>query len=653
MAKQKVMFYTLDNHVIVTDIDLSGYTEAQKRDELKRMQDYFLQYKYNDICLNFNDRNSKPTEQKKILSLMDGANTSFVNVYVKGFDYTKNRSAYKNSVEANNFPSNVKKPNTLHFDYSFDDFTVPEFVKNLGFKIEPKEIFTNVDIDAPDFDEKFRQQKTFMQVFTANRRILVHRQHYKFAPADYVRLRRMITDYEALTPKPDIKHYCSNIRNPREHKLFRIYAQEVSHINKMKTFLHHEFHHIKNRMVFEAMMCKPDFKRLSAENTYRMEVENERSAYLSQTVEAINIYLQKGNSDDYSMFDSFSEFLVDKIKTMSPEQKVEFLTDMDKVVNLSIDRFESTRREYYDENQFINSTKANLSVQPLDVPEDLSGEQYKLIRSAYYSVAVYNPATGRREIRNLSKYIRPEKEVRINAEEKAQIIKPAKEELRQKKNKFVKDSHALGVNPALLDEARAFMLKSIRSPRIISEVQTLNVADLAEGKPQIDEHHSEYKSPTQPSAPEPVADDKADWSDELQKYWKSFDGYKEISKNNVEYSFSIKNQKVSYTSKGSVRLDSSCKYEMYKRLVEEPSSAKKAVRFEDSLSKEQALMLYVACVNGGRRMRGAIPSDLSAIDSITSIPKAELDKFKAKISPSSSLVGSASVVRPALRSHGR
>ena len=46
-------------------------------------------------------------------------------------------------------------------------------------------------------------------------------------------------------------------------------------------------------------------------------------------------------------------------------------------------------------------------------------------------------------------------------------------------------------------------------------------------------------------------------------------------------------------------------------------------------------MLYVACINNGRRMRGAIPRDLSKIDTLTTIPKTERDKFKAKITPPS------------------
>ena len=115
----------------------------------------------------------------------------------------------------------------------------------------------------------------------------------------------------------------------------------------------------------------------------------------------------------------------------------------------------------------------------------------------------------------------------------------------------------------------------------------------------------------------------------MQKYWSGFEGYKETAKNNEEYSFKIKNQAVKYTSPNNVKMGKTCHYEMYKRLIEEPSNAKATIRFENTLSEDQALMLYVACVNAGRKMRGNIPTDLSKIDSMITIPQAERDKFKS------------------------
>jgi hypothetical protein len=199
--------------------------------------------------------------------------------------------------------------------------------------------------------------------------------------------------------------------------------------------------------------------------------------------------------------------------------------------------------------------------------------------------------------------------------------------LQDKLDDFHKDSQGKDLN--LLEEARTFYRRQMRTPRIIAEAQTINVADLVDGKARPDDHNPA------PTPPMPVADDKAGWSDELQKYWSKFEGYKQSNKNDNEYSFAIKNQDVCYTAENKVNLSQNCKYEMYDRLVKEPSGAKRAILFKDTLSEEQALMLYVACVNNGRKMRGVLPKDLSLVETMEAIPQAERDKFKALTSQTS------------------
>ena len=625
MPAQKIMFHTKDNGLIVADVDFSAYNESRRRAELNRWQHYFLQFTYDEISQKSHNPDSIPASELDFFSAIDPKNTSFIRKYMHPFNYTKNRAAYGNYVEPANFAAQVMKPHTLHFDYSLSEDAIPEFVKNLGFQIIPVEIEENINIDDPNFDDEFAKQKVRMQVSSKERRVQIYRYHYNFPPADYARLRRMINDYENLSPKPDVLEYRNSIANYRERKLFSVYAKEKNYLKNIETMAFHEFHHIKNLMVFNGIFLKDNAKRLTAENTYRLEVENERSAYLAETIECINRYLKGGNLDDYSAFDNFCQDLPDELQTMTDAQKVAYLSDMDKIVNWSLEHFDEVKREFYDKNQFNDTTKIHLLSQPFDLPEDVSGEQFRLMRSAYYSIAVYNPATGRTETRSLSHYIKPENEVQITAENIADIIEPAKQKYESKKQDFITDSNTAGVDANLLDEARAAMRHSLRAPHVISEAQTINVADLVEGKPLADEHN--------PTPSPHIPDDKADWSDDLQKYWSKFEGYKETAKNNAEYSFKIKNQAVKYTSQNQVTMGKTCHYEMYKRLVEEPSSAKKTVRFENTLSEEQALMLYVACVNSGRKMRGDIPTDLSKIETMVTIPQAERDKFKALTTP--------------------
>lgn len=644
MPTQKVMFHTKDNGLIVADIDFSAYSETRRRVELNRWQHYFLQFTYDEISQKHKNPDSIPDAELDFFSAIDTKNTKFIRKYMHPFNYTKNRAAYGNYVEPANFAPEVLKPHTLHFDYSLPEDAIPEFVKNLGFQIIPVEREENIDVDASNFEDELAKQKVRMQVSSEKRIVQIYRYHYIFPPADYARLRRMINDYENLSPKPDILEYRNSIANHRERRLFNVYAKEKHYLKNIETMAFHEFHHIKNRMVFNGIFLKDKAKRLTPENTYRLEVENERSAYLAETMECINRYLKGGNLDDYSAFDNFCQDLPDELQTMTDAQKVAYLTDMDKIVNWSLEHFEATKRKFYDKNQFNDTTKNYLCAQPFDLPEDVSGEQFRLMRSAYYSIAVYNPATGRTETRSLSHYIKPENEVQITAKNIADIIEPAKQKYESKKQDFITASNTAGVDANLLDEARAAMRHSLRAPHVISEAQTINVADLVEGKPLADEH-----TPT--SSPH-IPDDNAGWSDELQKYWSGFEGYKETAKNNEEYSFKIKNQAVKYTSPNNVKMGKTCHYEMYKRLLEEPSKANATVRFENTLSEDQALMLYVACVNSGRKMRGNIPTDLSKIDSMITIPQAERDKFKSLTTPPASRATTRNIIT-ARRVHTR
>ena len=48
----------------------------------------------------------------------------------------------------------------------------------------------------------------------------------------------------------------------------------------------------------------------------------------------------------------------------------------------------------------------------------------------------------------------------------------------------------------------------------------------------------------------------------------------------------------------------------------------------DTLSREQALTLYIACINYGRKPVGAVPTDLSGIENLQGIPPEEMNRFR-------------------------
>ena len=58
--------------------------------------------------------------------------------------------------------------------------------------------------------------------------------------------------------------------------------------------------------------------------------------------------------------------------------------------------------------------------------------------------------------------------------------------------------------------------------------------------------------------------------------------------------------------------------------------------FKDTLTKEQALKLYVACVNNNRQMKGALPKDFSQLVNLKGIPAEDLKKCQQSINQSQS-----------------
>ena len=92
--------------------------------------------------------------------------------------------------------------------------------------------------------------------------------------------------------------------------------------------------------------------------------------------------------------------------------------------------------------------------------------------------------------------------------------------------------------------------------------------------------------------------------------------------------FQINDATVRYTGKKKVELSSNADYALYDKMLKEPSNRAAPVEFLDTLTDRQKLLLYIACVNNGRRMTGHVPTNLSGIAHLSGIPEAELNRFR-------------------------
>ena len=304
------------------------------------------------------------------------------------------------------------------------------------------------------------------------------------------------------------------------------------------------------------------------------------------------------------------------------------------IVDYAIKKFNTKHKESYDKREFAALTKAIAEEQPVTAPEDTDRKWFKKIRSLYYNFEIYNPQTGRMEHRNLARYITPELEVSARnyeveqegTEEKkvidieSTILAPAAQAMKDKNDRISGNIANNTINPSLVAPARALMRDSLNQSTFLNTVDNFRITSL-------------YDNTWNPDSPQPVEipNDHAEWSDDLQRYWQRVEGYREIAKNNMEYKFAVNDATISYKNRHEAEISENAGYDLYVKMLAEPTNRARKVEFIDTLSKEQALTLYVACINSGRIPTGKVPTDLSQIDSLTSIPEAAKQAFKQRM----------------------
>ncbi|MBR1601178.1 MAG: hypothetical protein IJ677_06315 [Alphaproteobacteria bacterium] len=612
MTTEALLVKTRDNYVVVFSITYNN--DAEKLRLIKQCENYCQNIDYNDF-------NAKNISSSNIS--FDKTNTDFLKSEITGYHYIKQPESFVNKMQNNDFPANINKPNVLHFDTRLpDDFFAP-MIKNTGYKVVP--------IDEK-FKVKYNSHKGVYEVVNPKirraevdynkKQLSIVRNHFEFAPKDYAKLQAMIADYQKQckkNPKLNLLSYASNIKDSKDYSLFSIYAREQDNVNHLDATVSHELKHIKNMIFTDGLGLKDDYKQMSIDNMYRICVENERSSYLDQLVFCLNKYLKNGDYDDFSMFDGESSPFANRLKAMSThEERINYASNWPILVEEMLKQFNKTHKSYYDKTQFAGNLQSYAKTEPITAAHDDNGETFAKIRSLYYHYKIYNPKTGKEESVSLAKYITPDLEVKIDEKIRRNIIAPAEKILKKRQDDFAKLHNSWQINSDLISPAKALMRGNLKSDLYINEVDGISVGQLINEKEKPAEKNEPIKK---------VPDDKAFWSDDLQKYWSKVNGYQEIAKNNYEYSFKINEAKVCYKDKNHVDVSANADFELYVKLLKEPSSKNNVIEFAQTLSKQQALMLYIACTNYGRRMSGKVPTDLSGIDKLQGIPPAEMNKF--------------------------
>lgn len=623
---ENMMFRTKDNHIVV----MNNVRDAAHRSRLKSLIGW---QNYLDVLKSADPNISRDLDRK---------NTKFIDKYVHRFDYKRRKDEFDNVFEDVIRNDNLQKglePCLDGIDYEIETKDIPQDVQALGFSVTPIDRQYAVDddgnivgpIDASGNSMVGKKDiagnvlstgfnNTRAQARTEAREVFVIRNHFKMSDENKAIMDDLITRFKG---QPESAVNFERMLSGKEKNLFFIYRQELENTRLQKLILHHEFKHIKNAMFFNTVYLNRANYRLSGSDTYRIAVEDERSAFLSLTVNSVNEYLKNGDWNNFDGFHPNDNELVATLKSIPADERKAYLMNPKNYIDASLEFFKAQKQAKYDRDQFgqviadkIRQTVPNL----LEDAGDLS-PTFKQIRKQYYHFAVYNPDTGKYEQKYLDEFIDDAHEVEPNV----MLVQKAKNDYEARKNEY--DTDKADTNEVLIEEARKFMRRQNHGSAVVSADNTYIESLDADW---IVRHG--------------IPNDMAGWSDDLQKYYRRQDGYFELAKNNLEYAFKLGDDVVRYTDPKNVSIANDSSFDTYMKVVNAPVARGSAINFRPNLNEEQKLMLFAACVASGRKMKGNIPTDLSGLDKLQGIDAATMAKINrtlGRTAGSSSFDGSS------------
>ncbi len=633
-TSEYAVFKTKGNRLLVFKLNgLSKLSLDLKEENVQRILDKYI---YSDIF------NKKPPYnldthklQDNILSIandkflttlfedLDVHKTNILNEQIRSFSYKKQPDKFRNYL---NQP--YKHPLILgDLNFQIKDEDIPNDVKNLGCTLEPEDRFWKAVWNEKEekYEYFLRNNKGVYEkqpfdrtrAMCIDKSIIVMRNHFEFEPEiSEARRNEIINDYKNGKMPTDKK----------EKAFLDIYKNEKNNNDKLKEIIYHEYKHIKNSMFFETVYLNRENKQLSLNDLYRICIEDERSSYLSSTINKVNEYLKCGvrenKWDDIECFNTDQDIKIYEIlKNKTNEERKEFLKNPKNYINFTLEYFTTELQNLYDINQIskheengkeikgtmidaLLATAANLPVDEGDI-----SETFKNLQKLYYHFAFYNPDTDMFEQRFASNYINEENEVKLTAYAQNKIIPDAQKEFQNRKDNYEK------VQNTEIDELIKIGRRVMRS----GKVESVNANNLFIESYDADEI-SLYTN-----------ENNAGWSNNFEQYYKQLENYQKITKNNEEYKFKLGEDIVCYTSDNTLQVSENSQYKTYLAILNEPSNKGTTINFMNNLTKEQSLMLYAACLACGRKMKGNLPQNLDGLENLHNIPTDIIQKMKNEL----------------------
>lgn len=312
--------------------------------------------------------------------------------------------------------------NYVWADYTIHNKEVPDGLKNKGLKLRRQIDFYRVKYDEQQQkyiitdlnDRETSIDGTRASVSLSRFELVLSDKIFGFNDEDIQIISRV---YQQLSTQKSgqARAAAFNKLPPKEKALYAQYHyihEHFQNIQQKHYSVAHELQHLSNKLKLTRRRLDPTAGKISTANHLRLLENDEKSAHLAEMLLAIKRFYTKNR--DFHVFPQKCRWLVKELKRLPPAEVDKKLQDMHYIVNGVLREWNKSYGKSY------RGKGGQFEQQLLDFawkfPPFRAGNdetEYQAQRSLMFSQPVYNPQTGKSEIKDLSKFI--EKDVELSS----------------------------------------------------------------------------------------------------------------------------------------------------------------------------------------------------------------------------------------------
>lgn len=320
----------------------------------------------------------------------------------------------------------IYRPNVIH------DEDINHSIKDLGIQIERRilDVFVEFDEVKNEYIFKDKDGKIITRSiggYADSTGIKIRDWRFILKEQDYQKLEKLNSDIKIAVENADeVKQRVAkwDVLEHADKSLMALYLDLDILDDKTNVLLvlSHEAKHIMNGILCGHRAFASDYKKPSAEKQYKLDVEEERSAYFEELNKAITKYFTNGENLNDAFGVGFL-WVINKLEGCDKKEITEKLYPPQNIMNEALQDWNDYKLEAYFGQ--IQDRCFRESCESLLVPIDETEDEYKKQLSFKYTYEVYNPYTQTVELLDLSPAIKVD--IPITDKVREEIIKPSDE----------------------------------------------------------------------------------------------------------------------------------------------------------------------------------------------------------------------------------